>query len=294
MKAARLEHPSRHRVHFSSASAEWMTPDWFLDHVYAVLGKPVGLDPCAEWEPPEVTVSNRTVTAFHYFSQEEDGLAQPWDVMGPDTRFYINPPYGKARPLLAVPAADRAMELVYALARDRLYTDEQRHEMRLDLAEHLLGEVANPVRLRKEAAAREVALYGGEFDTDAVQGLIQWATKTTEPGIDAWVAKMVGEFEAGRVREGIALLPNRTDNRWYQTLREFPRCHIEGRLKFSGNEDSAPFPSMAVYLGSNVVRFREVFACLGGVYFCLTPPPRAACPRQGTCRPGTKARAAVG
>jgi hypothetical protein len=81
-----------------------------------------------------------------------------------------------------------------------------------------------------------------------------------------WVQKLVEEFELGEVTEAIALVPSRTDTEWFRTFREYPRCFIWGRLKFSDNGNSAPFPSMAVYLGGNVSRFVGIFGGIGDVY----------------------------
>ena len=81
-----------------------------------------------------------------------------------------------------------------------------------------------------------------------------------------WIEKLCGEFEAGRVKEAIALVPSRTDTQWFRRLRDFPRCFIQGRLKFGDAENSAPFPSMAVYLGENVPGFHCAFAGLGDIY----------------------------
>ncbi len=65
-----------------------------------------------------------------------------------------------------------------------------------------------------------------------------------------WIEKLRHEYSARGVTEAIALVPARTDTEWFNALRDFPRCFIRGRLKFSESENSAPFPSMVVYLGS--------------------------------------------
>ena len=39
--------------------------------------------------------------------------------------------------------------------------------------------------------------------------------------IDAWVAKLCEEHQAGRVPEAIALVPARTDTEWFARLRDF-------------------------------------------------------------------------
>ena len=81
-----------------------------------------------------------------------------------------------------------------------------------------------------------------------------------------WVAKLCLEYTAGSATEAIALVPARTDTEWFNALRDFPRCFIRGRLKFSESQNSAPFPSMVVYLGSDPNRFTEIFSELGDVF----------------------------
>ncbi len=84
--------------------------------------------------------------------------------------------------------------------------------------------------------------------------------------IDDWVAKLVSEYEAGNVTEAIALVPSRTDTQWWQRLREYHVCLVSGRLKFIGNNDSAPFPSAVFYLGQNIGRFVYAFEDLGDIW----------------------------
>ena len=85
-------------------------------------------------------------------------------------------------------------------------------------------------------------------------------------GIKRWISKLADEFEQGEVTEAIALVPARTDTAWFRRLANYPVCFIRGRLRFGGMENSAPFPSAAVYLGPDSSRFREVFSDIGDVY----------------------------
>jgi hypothetical protein len=90
--------------------------------------------------------------------------------------------------------------------------------------------------------------------------------------IGVWVAKLAWEFQAGNVTEAIALVPARTDTAWFRTLRKFPKCFIYGRLKFlspTGTVNSAPFPSVAVYLGTDLARFANTFREIGDIYTLL-------------------------
>lgn len=84
--------------------------------------------------------------------------------------------------------------------------------------------------------------------------------------IAEWVSYLVEQYEHGKVVEAIALVPSRTDTEWFRVLRDYPRCFVWGRLKFSDNGNAAPFPSMAVYLGRNLEAFREAFSDIGDIY----------------------------
>lgn len=66
---------------FSSASAEWETPQWLFDKLDAEFH--FGLDPCA-------TAENAKCERF--FTKEEDGLTQSWAAHG---AVFVNPPYGR-------------------------------------------------------------------------------------------------------------------------------------------------------------------------------------------------------
>ena len=83
--------------------------------------------------------------------------------------------------------------------------------------------------------------------------------------IGKWVKHLCREYAAGRTKEAIALVPARTDTQWFSLFSEFPQCFLRGRLKFGGGETSAPFPSVAIYLGPNVERFADVFSDIGKV-----------------------------
>lgn len=81
-----------------------------------------------------------------------------------------------------------------------------------------------------------------------------------------WVTKLVSEYQQGNIEQAIALVPGRIDTKWCAELDPYLRCHIRGRLKFSGQSNSAPFPSMAVYLGSDERKFIDAFSPIGTVF----------------------------
>lgn len=85
-------------------------------------------------------------------------------------------------------------------------------------------------------------------------------------GIGDWVEKLAASYEDGDVTAAVALVPARTDTAWFHRLRDYPRLFVRGRLRFSGHENSAPFPSAAFYLGPDPEGFAAAFSELGDVY----------------------------
>jgi phage N-6-adenine-methyltransferase len=81
-----------------------------------------------------------------------------------------------------------------------------------------------------------------------------------------WIAKLAVSFRAGLVTEAVALVPGRTETDWFAALDADWQCQVHGRLAFSDHETSAPFPSVAVYLGPNGDAFTAAFSPLGDVF----------------------------
>jgi site-specific DNA-methyltransferase (adenine-specific) len=67
------------RVHFSSKSAQWSTPQWLYDLLDAEFG--FTLDVCAESE---------NAKCARFYSPADDGLKQSWSGV-----LWMNPPYGR-------------------------------------------------------------------------------------------------------------------------------------------------------------------------------------------------------
>lgn len=84
--------------------------------------------------------------------------------------------------------------------------------------------------------------------------------------IDPWPVKLVDEYRAGNATEAIALVPARTDTQWFRVFRDGLVCLVTGRLRFIGNDASAPFPSALVYLGKHRGRFLKQFSPIGDVW----------------------------
>lgn len=140
-------------------------------------------------------------------------------------------------------------------------------------------EVLNRIDLDPCAASRSSPTVPAETHfTAANDGLDhQWFGKVyLNPPygreIRRWVEKLVLEYESqssGSVEEAVALAPARTDTAWFRRLLPYPKCFLHGRLKFSGHENAAPFPSMTVYLGPRPEDFVSVFSEIGDVYVAV-------------------------
>ncbi|MGB6296551.1 MAG: DNA N-6-adenine-methyltransferase [Rivularia sp. (in: cyanobacteria)] len=80
----------------------------------------------------------------------------------------------------------------------------------------------------------------------------------------AWMKKLQAEFESGKVKEAIALLPAATDTNWLSpVLKTQAVCFWKGRIKFL-DEDYQPKRAarqshVLVYWGENWQRFKGVF-----------------------------------
>lgn len=104
--------------------------------------------------------------------------------------------------------------------------------------------------------------------------------------IGKWVEKLIKEYEEKRTTAAVVLVPARTDTEWYAELKEFPRCYIRGCVKFgdaSGNaRNSAPFPSVAFYLGTDTEAFVRAFENRGQVFveWRRAVPPAGGCARE--------------
>jgi len=111
-----------------------------------------------------------------------------------------------------------------------------------------------------------------QHSTMAENGLLQpWSGKIYHNPlygrtIDHWVSRLVESHDAGDVLEAIALLPAQTDTKWFRILRSFPRCFIDGRLRFGGSSTGAPFPSAVFDLGDSSEWFETVFGSFGDVF----------------------------
>jgi hypothetical protein len=119
-------------------------------------------------------------------------------------------------------------------------------------------------------AANEM-VQAAEYYTEHNNGLALpwrgrvWMNPPYGDVVGQWVNKLLLEYEDGNITEALALLPARPDTAWFAPLFQYPRCWVRGRLRFVGADNSAPFPSVIVYLGTRPGVFLECFGELGHV-----------------------------
>jgi hypothetical protein len=72
-----------------------------------------------------------------------------------------------------------------------------------------------------------------------------------------WIAKAHSEAKIGNLT--VALLPARTDTRWFHQYiyRRHKTRFIKGRLKFGRSKNPAPFPSMIVIFKPKALTTKE-------------------------------------
>lgn len=83
--------------------------------------------------------------------------------------------------------------------------------------------------------------------------------------IGLWVDRWLTAVSEREAYEAALLVPARTDTEWFDPLFGLPMCFISGRLRFSGADNGAPFPTVIVYAGGNRDRFFERFEAFGNV-----------------------------
>jgi hypothetical protein len=103
-------------------------------------------------------------------------------------------------------------------------------------------------------------------------------------GPGAWTRRVVTEWQAGRVRSALLLLPARPGAQWQQELSPFPRVELTGHLRFEpgvgnpareswlgGRRSEAPFASLLVGIGITATELHTHFGDVGVVLVSFTP-----------------------
>ncbi len=83
-----------------------------------------------------------------------------------------------------------------------------------------------------------------------------------------WTAKARSEFIAGNTALIVALVPARTDTRWWHRdiLEEATIVFLKGRLRFGEGKESAPFPSALAIWGARPAKIRALQRAIPGAW----------------------------
>lgn len=98
-----------------------------------------------------------------------------------------------------------------------------------------------------------------------------WINPPYGKEINQWVDRLVFAHLCKSFSQAIALLPARTDTKWFQKLSDYPVCFVNGRLKFGDATNSAPFPSAIFALGISSDKFAQHFEHIGRIYSPVIP-----------------------
>jgi hypothetical protein len=106
---------------------------------------------------------------------------------------------------------------------------------------------------------------------------------------EGFITKLIEEHEAGRVPAAIMLLNGyRFDARWFVPLWDYPLCFLTKKFRFRNpyrpDAGAAPTAFVAVYVGREFDRFREVFGRFGAV---MKDPSEREWPKRFSRPPGS-------
>jgi DNA N-6-adenine-methyltransferase (Dam) len=95
--------------------------------------------------------------------------------------------------------------------------------------------------------------------------------------LEQFTNKLIGEYQRGNVTQAILLIPANTATSWFPPLWQYPICFPDFRIRFytvNGPSSGASFGSIFIYLGSNEVKFFEVFCRFGTIVKQIYPQSR--------------------
>ncbi len=87
--------------------------------------------------------------------------------------------------------------------------------------------------------------------------------------VGVFFEKLLQEYHAGRVTQGILLCNVSTSAKWFHPLTDYPICFVNRRIAFLGNDGvtkSRPmYDNCFVYIGEQSHVFNHVFSSIGNV-----------------------------
>jgi ParB family chromosome partitioning protein len=188
---------SHQQVNQTSGNVELYTPAELVEAARSCLGA-IDLDPASS------AVANETVMAERYFTEDDNGLAQPWA-----GRVWLNHPFG------------RFEKACKKGCKKKICKQRKRH------------------------------------------------LKADNPGNEAWINKLVADYQAGNISQALCIVFNSSSETWFRPLLKFPQCILYGRTQFrnpDGTTDGSPPKGCVItYLGHDVAQIARCFAHLGEI-----------------------------
>jgi ParB family chromosome partitioning protein len=84
-----------------------------------------------------------------------------------------------------------------------------------------------------------------------------------------WIARLAGEYAAGRVTEAVCITFAATSEQWFKPLLQMPQCYLNGRTNYflpDGTlKKGVTKGSVVTYFGKNVENFAREFRALGTI-----------------------------
>lgn len=92
-----------------------------------------------------------------------------------------------------------------------------------------------------------------------------------------WISRLCEEYSAGRTVAAVAIVPARTDDRWWTEIADYAAavCFIEEQYKSVKSGLSSAQPLAAFYVGRDSGAFSQAFAPLGNVWGRVGLPEKA-------------------
>lgn len=224
---------------------------------------PAEVQPIAWQEAQERSGGKPTARVVEEVVREMRGDALPPEAIAADVAEVLDPPI---EPAQAVDLRPRVNAGLFTSATPEWYTPGKI----IDRVISVFGEIdLDPCSNSKDRNRANVPAlnYWTKEDDGLAQPWLGRVYMNPPYGdeIGGWVERMVSAYQSGEIIEAIALLPARTDTAWFQPLFDYSVCFVRGRLKFSGSENSAPFPSVVVYLGADQDCFKDWFNEVGPI-----------------------------
>lgn len=145
----------------------------------------------------------------------------------------------------------------------------------VDMAREVMGTIdtdpaSNPTAQRTVRATTYYTAETNGLDKEW-HGKVWMNPPYSNPEVQQFAAKVVAEYQSGRVTEAIVLTNNSADTGWHRAMQDACTryCTTTGRIRFESPTRQGNSPAMGqsfFYFGANPERFKEVFSAIGNVW----------------------------